>query len=161
MLFIIESIILCIIFTLIVVPPTLKDPLKQVFNYPPVIQDRVKSLPQYKDKIPTQNKKISLKILGVIIFIIVFTIVVYFSGARTFSHAFIYAFGLFMVGNVFDVLVLDIILFCHDKRFRIPGTEDMVKEYESPWFHIMSAAKGTAAGGIISVITGCIIVLIK
>lgn len=161
MLFVIESIILCAIFTLAVVPPTLKNPLKQVFNYPPVIRERVKSLPQYKDKIPTKNKKVSLKILGAIIFIVVFTMIVYFSGARTFSHAFIYAFGLFMVGNLFDVLVLDIMLFCHDKRFRIPGTEDMVKEYESPWFHIISSVKGTVAGIIISVITAGIIVLIK
>ncbi|PJI06961.1 MULTISPECIES: hypothetical protein [Clostridium] len=84
MLFVIASIILCAIFALIVVPATLKNPLKQVFNYPPVIQERVKSLSQYKDKIRTKNKKVSLKILGAIIFIVIFTMVVYFQAPELF-----------------------------------------------------------------------------
>lgn len=160
MLFFIESIILCVAFTIMIIPRVLKNPLQQLFNYPPIIQERVKSLPEYKGRIPTQKKKLSVKIIASLLFVIVLAIVVYFSGARTFQHAFLYAFGLFMVVNWFDVFVLDAIIFCHDKRFRIPGTEDMVKEYESPWYHIIGGIKGTLIGLVVSALSAGIIWLI-
>ncbi len=160
MLFFIESIILCVAFTIMIIPRVLKDPLQQLFNYPPIIQERVKSLPEYKDRIPTQKKKLSVKIIASLLFVIVLAIVVYFSGARTFPAAFLYAFGLFMVANWYDAFVLDAILFCHDKRFRIPGTEDMVKEYESPWYHIIGGIKGTLIGLVVSALSAGIIWLI-
>ncbi|OPJ65134.1 hypothetical protein [Clostridium oryzae] len=93
-----------------VVRSTLKNPLKQVFNYPPAIQERVKSLPEYKDKLPTDKRKLSIKIIALVIFIAILTAITYFSGAQTFSHAFLYTFSLWMVPNLFDVLVLDILL---------------------------------------------------
>ena len=48
----IESVVLCLIFTLLVWFMS-KDPIKSLYNYPPKIQERVKSLEEYKDKIPT------------------------------------------------------------------------------------------------------------
>jgi hypothetical protein len=157
MLFIIESIILCVAFTVMIVPKVLKDPLQQLFNYPPIIQERVKSIPEYKDRIPTNKKKLSVKIVAALVFAIILASIVYFSGVRTFWSAFLYAFGLFMVVNWFDAFVLDAILFCHDKRFRIPGTEDMVKEYESPWFHIIGGIKGTFIGMVVSIMVAGVI----
>lgn len=38
-----------------------KDPIKTLYNYPPKIQERVKSLKEYKDKIPTTSNKILAK----------------------------------------------------------------------------------------------------
>ena len=52
MILIIESIILCAVFTLFVFIMS-RDPIKTLYNYPPKIQERVKSLDEYKDKIPT------------------------------------------------------------------------------------------------------------
>ncbi|SMC18433.1 hypothetical protein SAMN02745134_00561 [Clostridium acidisoli DSM 12555] len=160
MLFIIESIILCSLFTLIVVPSTLKDPLKQIDNYPPAIRQRVKSLPDYNGKIPTNKKVLSTKIIGIILFVVMFSILVYLSGARKFVSAFTYTFGLCMIINLFDVLILDIAFFCHYKRYRIPGTEDMVKEYESPWFHIIGGVKGIFISIVISIMSAGLIVAV-
>ena len=160
MLFVVESIVLCIAFTLMIIPTVLKDPLQQLFNYPPAIQERVKSLPEYKDRIPTNKKKLSVKITAATLFVIVLAVIVYFSGARTFSSSFLYAFGLFLVVNWFDVFILDAVLFCHDKRYRIPGTEDMIAEYESPWFHIIGGLKGTFIGLIVALFTASIIGII-
>ena len=56
MILIIESIILCAVFTLFVFIMS-RDPIKTLYNYPPKIQERVKSLDEYKDRIPTQKKK--------------------------------------------------------------------------------------------------------
>ena len=63
MILIIESIILCAVFTLFVFIMS-RDPIKTLYNYPPKIQERVKSLDEYKDKIPTQKKKISAKLFA-------------------------------------------------------------------------------------------------
>ena len=45
MIFVIEAIGLCLLFTGLVTMMA-KDPIKTLYNYPPKIQERVKSLPQ-------------------------------------------------------------------------------------------------------------------
>ena len=47
-----------------------RDPIKTVYNYPPKIQERVKSLKEYKNKIPTEKNKILTKVIASIIFLI-------------------------------------------------------------------------------------------
>ena len=56
-----EAIVLCIIFSVMVYIMS-QDPLKTLYNYPPKIQERVKSLEMYKDKIPTTQKKVAVKV---------------------------------------------------------------------------------------------------
>ena len=59
MILIIESVILCAVFTLFVFIMS-RNPIKTLYNYPPKIQERVKSLDEYKDHIPTPKKNILL-----------------------------------------------------------------------------------------------------
>ena len=66
MILIIESIIICAIFTLMVYIMS-REPIKTLYNYPPKIQERVKSLDEYKDLIPTQKNKLVAKIFASII----------------------------------------------------------------------------------------------
>lgn len=35
-----------------------REPIKTLYSYPPKIQERVKSLEEYKNKIPTKENKI-------------------------------------------------------------------------------------------------------
>ena len=56
MIIVIESIILCVLFTIMVYIMS-RNPIATLYNYPPKIQERVKTLEQYKDKIPTQKIK--------------------------------------------------------------------------------------------------------
>ena len=51
----IEEIVLCIMFSVMVLIMA-KEPIKTLYNYPPRIQERVKSLEMYKDKIPETEK---------------------------------------------------------------------------------------------------------
>ena len=57
----VESIILCLVFTLMVYLLS-REPIKSLYNYPPKIQERVKSLDEYRDKIPTQKNKLAAKL---------------------------------------------------------------------------------------------------
>lgn len=155
---ILECIIACGIFSLIVLPSLYKNPLKHIMSYPKKIRIRVENLPQYKDTIANIEKRhISIKIISVLVFAIVLAAVAYYSGAKTFSSAFIYVFILFFVVNIFDLLILDIWLFCHSKKTRIPGTEDMDKEYRNPWHHIKGAGLGIMIGTIVSLLSGSIV----
>ena len=136
MILFIESIVLCLLFTLMVYMMS-RDPIKTLYNYPPKIQERVKSLKEYKGKIPTKENKVIIKVFASILFLIIIAIVLrYINGYTTFIESFKYGFLLWTIVNLWDAIVLDIIWFCHDKHFIIKGTEDMVDEYHNYWFHI-------------------------
>ena len=157
MIIIIECIILCLVFTIMVYLIS-RDPIKTLYNYPPKIQERVKSLKEYKDKIPTQENKIAAKVIASIMFLIIICIILrYINGYTTFVESFGYGFLLWTVVNIYDALVLDIIWFCHDKRFIFKGTEDMVSEYHNYWFHIKGFLIGELLALIICFLSGIII----
>ncbi len=148
MILVIECIILCILFTVMVYIMS-REPIKTLYNYPPNIQERVKSLEEYKDKIPTNENKISAKIGASIIFLIIMCVLLrYVNGCTTFIDSFLNGFILWTVVNLYDLIVLDIIWFCHDKYFVFKGTEDMVSEYRNYWFH----TKGFFIGEVLALI---------
>lgn len=155
MILIVESIIACIIFSLIILPSLYKDPIKHIMSYPKAIRARVESLPQYKGTITVIEKRhLSIKGLAVLLFSVLFALVAYVSNARTFLAAFVHVFLLFLIVNLYDLFVLDIGLFCHSQKTRIPGTEDMDKEYRNPWHHIRGAGIGILIGTAVSLLSG-------
>ena len=148
MIILIESIILCLLFTIMVYMMS-REPIKTLYNYPPKIQERVKSLVEYKDKIPTPENKIGAKVGASIIFLILLVVLLrYINGYQTFQDAFLYGFLLWTIVNLYDLLILDVLWFCHDKFFVFKGTEDMTKEYHNYLFHI----KGFFIGEILALI---------
>lgn len=154
---VIESIVLCLLFTLMVYLMS-REPIKTIYNYPPKIQERVQTLEEYKDKIPTKENKIGTKLLACIVFIGVLCVVLrYINGYTTFIEAFGYGFLLWTIVNMWDLIVLDIIWFCHDKHFVIKGTEDMVDEYHNYWFHTKGFFIGEELALIVCLITGLIV----
>ena len=123
MIIVIESIALCLMFTLMVFLMS-RDPIKQLYNYPPSIQERVKSLDEYKDKIPTQKNKVAAKSVASVLFVVVLSLILRFvNGYTTFGKAFGYCFLLWTIVNLWDAVVLDMIWFCHDQ----------VTVTKSPW----------------------------
>lgn len=157
MIIVIESIILCAVFTLMVFAIS-REPIKTLYNYPPKIQERVKSLDEYKDKVPTQKNKLVAKLCASILFLaIICSVLRYINGYTTFIESFKYGFLLWTVVNLYDVIVLDIIWFCHDKHFVFKGTEDMVNEYHNYWFHIKGFFIGELLAVVICLLAGVII----
>ena len=153
----IESIILCALFTIMVFIMS-KDPIKTLYNYPPKIQDRVRTLESYKDKIPSNEKKVGVKICASIIFLVILCVVLrYINGYTTFWESFKYGFLLWTIVNLYDAIVLDIIWFCHDPHFVFNGTEDMIKEYHNYLFHIKGFLIGEGLALIICTVAGLII----
>lgn len=161
MILVIECVVLCIAFTLIILPAQYKDPMVMIMSYPPNVIKRVEVLPQYAGCIKEKEKKhISKKIFGVFIFAILLAIVAYFSGCREFADTFVHVFMLFFVVNMYDMVVLDWGIFCHSQKLRIPGTEDMDKDYKDYLFHAKGAMKGTVIGIIVAILSGVIMLLV-
>ena len=157
MIIVIESVVLCLLFTLMVYLMS-RDPIKTIYNYPPNIQERVKSLDEYKDKIPTQKNKVAAKCLACVLFVIVLSLILrYVNGCRTFRESFKCGFLLWTIVNLWDAVVLDIIWFCHDPHFVIKGTEDMVKDYHDYWFHIKGFFIGEGLALVVCALAGLVV----
>ena len=157
MILVIESIVLCLLFTLMVYLMS-RDPMKTLYNYPPRIQERVRSLEEYKDKVPTRKNKVLAKLSALVLFVVILSLILRFvNGYRTFSAAFGYGFLLWTIVNLWDAIVLDIIWFCHDPHFVIKGTEDMVSDYHDYWFHIKGFFIGESLALIVCALAGLVV----
>jgi len=160
MIIVIEIIVLCAIFTIFAFSLSI-NPIKTLYNYPPEIQKRVKELEEYKGQIPTAENKISAKVfVSFIIVIIVSLILKYINGYSTFIEGFGYSFLIWTVVNIYDALVIDIMWFCHSKKVRFKGTENMDKEYKNYKFHIIESLKGEIIGLTLCIIIGLVVSVI-
>jgi len=158
MILFIQCLACCLIFTLVILPAQYRDPINMIMSYPPRIRQRVEELPQYKGTIKQREKAhVSKKVFGLVFFVIVLSSVAYLSGCRSFGTTFFHVFILFFVVNMYDLIVLDWGIFCHSKKLRIPGTEDMVKEYRDYMFHVRGACIGIVLGLVVALLSGCII----
>lgn len=128
-----------------------------VWNLSPLINDICKIRIQFKNV-----KKLTLakKYLVLFFLSLCFLLLLIFSGYRDFKSTFFHGFILFLVVNLFDLFVLDMGIFCHSKKLRIPGTEDMEKEYKDYFFHAKGAFIGTLLGVVIALASAGIIKII-
>ena len=157
MILVVESVVLCLLFTLMVYFMS-REPIKSLYNYPPKIQERVKTLDEYKDKIPTQKNKLAAKLGACVLFVAVLSLILrYVNGYTTFLQAFGYGFLLWTIVNLWDAVVLDILWFCHDPHFVFKGTEDMVSDYHDYGFHIKGFFIGEALALVVCALAGLVV----
>lgn len=158
----IQCVVCCLIFTAAILPAQFKEPMSMIMSYPPAIIKRVEALAQYRDSIVQRKKShLSKKLGGLVAFVALFAAVAYLSGCRTWGTAFRHVFTLFAVVNIYDLVVLDWGVFCHCRRLRIAGTEDMDKEYGDYAFHIRGAVVGFVLGFVVAALSGGIVHLIS
>jgi hypothetical protein len=154
--------VLCAIFTFLILPPQFRNPISQITSYPPDIRKRVESLPQYKDMLSvTKRKNVLRKIVGTVIAVFLLAGLAYLSGKTNFISAFFHVFILFSAVNLYDLIILDLIVFAHSKRVIIPGTEDMLRAYKKPIHHIKGACKGIIISAAAAVLAAGIVEVIN
>lgn len=160
MIVVIECIVLCLVFTIMVYIMS-KNPIATLYNYPPKIQEKVKSMEEYKDKIPTVKNMIGAKLLASILIVSIVSLILrYVNAYTTFLEGFGYGFLIWSIVNIYDVIVMDIIWFCNSPKFVFKGTEDMKKEYRNYWFHIKGGIIGEILGLILCAVIGLIVTVI-
>ena len=157
MTFLIETLIACANFTLFVFLLS-RNPIKSIYNYPPAIVARCEQL----GLVNAGNKPggaafYAKKIFALLLFGVLLGLLVrYANGCTTFWRGALTAYALWVAVNWFDALVLDCLWFCHDKRFIIPGTEDMTAAYHDYGFHIKGALIGMLLGLPSALIAGLV-----
>ncbi len=156
--FIIESIIEIIIFTILVLIMSI-NPLNTINDYPPEIIERCKKLNLINDEqLPMSKKVLIRKSLAAILFLIIFVYVIYrFNEARIFSSGFMISYGIWSIIDWYDAFILDCLYFCHNKRFIIPGTDDLVDAYHDYMFHIKGSLIGMIIGIPVCLLVGVLI----
>lgn len=159
---IIEFLVLFLIFTLMVVPAMLKNPLSMVHDYPLDIYSKAQEMGLVKE---SQNRKsmrfLIKRIIAMAIMGILFGLVVHhFNGADSFIKGAGYAYLLWTAANWYDCFVIDWLWFCHSKRVVIPGTEGM-KGYKDYWFHAKGSLKGMLLGVPAALVAGIFVGIIS
>ncbi len=160
MVFLIEAVVACAVFTVFVFLMS-RDPVKSIFNYPPAIIERCKTLGLVNDSNRPGGVAFYVKkIFALVVFGILLGLLVrYVNGCNTFWSGALTAYALWCVVNWFDALVLDCIWFCHDPHFVIKGTEDMTAAYHDYWFHIKGALIGMLLAIPAALIAGLVVSL--
>lgn len=155
-----ESFIGIVLFTIIIVSLTLKNPLASIGDYPPEIKKRCEELNIIPKTKKTYSKKdIIRKMIALIVFAIIFAFIINrFNGANSFMEGFINSYIIWLIIDWYDAFILDCIWFCHSKKVRIQGTEDM-KEYKNYWFHIKQSFIGMILGIPACILVGMLVLI--
>lgn len=156
----IECIIGIILFTLIAIPMTLKDPLAALGDYPPAIRERCMELGLIQERKQRFTvKDIIRKTLAVIILILLLSYILKrVNHCETFIQGFTHSLIIWLSITWWDALVVDCIWFCHSPKTRIPGTEDK-KEYHDYLFHIKQSCIGKIIGIPACILIGLVVML--
>ena len=164
MILLIECIGLCLLFYITIIISYKVNPLAGIHNLPIEIQKRVQELPEYKDikpkKILSTKERIIRKIPVIILVLVIWTILAYLAGARTFVKGFMYSFIMWFTVKIFVVFIIDILWYSNSPNYWIKGTKDLEKEYKNYKFYISSIPRSLIAGLIVSIIVGLIINII-
>lgn len=156
-----ESLIGIVLFTVIIVFVTLKNPLTSVGDYPPAIQKRCIELGLIEDrkkrftKADYVRKGVALIVAAALLAFVIHR----FNGADTFMEGFGISYLIWFIIDWYDALVLDCVWFCHSKKVRIPGTEEMT-EYKDYLFHVKGSCVGMLLGLPACLLVGLFVMLL-
>lgn len=123
-----------------------------VGSYPPDIQQRFGPMSPRAARLRPFMATMLVGAVVAVTFVGLFTLRAK-SDHVSFPHALVFAVTVLAVFNVFDLLILDWLLFCTvTPRFIVlPGTEGMAG-YRDYWFHLVGFFKGlgfSSAGGLL------------
>lgn len=150
----VEAVIFCILFTIMIFKTVGEDYNMQVHNYPPEIQEEYFKTHERIPTEPLSAAVIAKRAAGILVFTVILTVFAKIANAESFLQGFLFAFGMMVIIGCYDTFFIDWVLFANLKRFRLPGTEHMDKEYHQKWFHV----KGMLFPGIIfALIPACIV----
>lgn len=164
MLLLIECVIACLIFHVLVYRSVTKNPLAWIGSYPPAIAQRVRELgilpPERKER--DRRKELLSQLTTYVLFVVLGVIVIFWiNHVRTFVGGFLHMFAILMSITWYDALVVDILWFRNSQKVRIKGTEDMVDEYRGCRFHIIESCKSTVLSAVLAAITGVCVYLLS
>lgn len=159
MIFLIECVIACALFTVALEIMCAKK--REIFtnDYPPVVTEKLREMNVVSEKPPTKKSDVFRKLAAVIIYAVLFAVVLRFvNEIKTFSEAALTAYLLWLVVDWYDFLVIDILLAPFDKFYKMAKVSPFDKS--AVWFHCKGSLKGMIIGLIFAPVVGLIVILI-
>ena len=159
MLFFFEAIIACMVFTLLI--KLISHNRQEVFtnDYPPVVTDKLRALGLIAEKPPAKKKDIVRKLTAMIIFALLFALLMrYVNDINTFNEAALTVYGLWLVVDWYDFLVMDILFAPLDKFYKLSGISAFDKS--AVLFHFKASVRGMFLGIICALLVGLIVVFL-
>ena len=155
----IESIIACVLFTVIVIIATRSRREAFVNDYPPVITENLRDMRMIAEK-PTSGKSdIIRKLISIIIFAIIFALVLRFvNGISEFAEGALTAYLLWLVVDWYDFLVIDVLCAPFDKFYRAAKVSAF--DRSAVWFHFKGSVKGMMIGIVFAPLVGLAVMIL-
>lgn len=151
--YVLECALMCAVFGVSIFGMLLVNPVSFIGDYPPEIQAQYYSS-QHKEAAKERVTFLTIlrKVIAIIAFLFLFAWMAHQAGAETFVDGLLLVYGYMFVLAAFDTCFLDWVLFANIKRVRLPGTEDMDREYHQKWFHVkvmLPMVPVFAVGGVV------------
>ncbi len=159
MIFAIECVAVCLLFTLLVKVATAKKSEALVNDYPPIVTDKLRKAGLIAEKPPAKKTDIIRKLIAIVIYAILFALLLrYVNGIETFLEGMLTAYALWLVADWYDFLVLDVLLAPFDKFYKASGVSAFHKS--AVWFHFKGSLRGTIIGIFFALIVGLLVMLV-
>lgn len=156
-----ECILALVFFTAAIMIPLCKNPLWWIHDYPKDIQEKYFETHERIPSEPLSVPALIKKGFALILILAVFVGLMILAGANSFLSAFLASYGIWFLVDWYDCFVLDWILFANVKRIRLPGTENMNKEYHQKKYHFVHSVIGMILGVIPCLLCGALVAIIK
>ena len=158
MIFLIESVIACAIFTLLI--KAISHNRQEIFtnDYPPVVTDKLRTLGVIAEKPPAKINDVIRKLIALVVFAILFALLMrHVNRITTFGEAALTVYGLWLVVDWYDFLVMDILLAPFDKFYQASGVSAFDKN--AVLFHFKGSVRGMILGVFCALLVGLIVSL--
>ena len=159
MVFAIECVVACALFTIML--EILCAKRREIFtnDYPPVVTNKLRDLGIVSEKPPAKKSDIIRKLIAMIIYAVLFAVILrYVNGIEKFLEAMLTAYFLWLVVDWYDFLVIDILLAPLDKFYKMAKVSAFDKS--AILFHFKGSLKGMILGIIFAPIVGLLVILL-
>ncbi len=158
MLFVIEWLLLCLVFWGLCILGTGTDAknLKNLSSYPERVQQQIKANPAFAAHISPSSPLRTFG-LNLLLYTPLFLILCSFLRTDSFFGNFLTVFLMGELLNCFDLLVIDLLWWRHTPRIRFSGTEHRPELYQDPKTHIHSFVRGALLFLVVALLDGMLL----
>ncbi|MEM6736936.1 MAG: hypothetical protein AAF620_12805 [Bacteroidota bacterium] len=155
--------ILSVLFTAVVLISYLIEPLIWANDFPPEVQEKIGEVPAETIQKAVIVLVVILTLMIVLPVLLSRTIIKTNQSQGSFLNLLVNSFLLLNFMNLFDALVVDILIFgmIQPDFMWIEGAEDYIREYVTPAFHFIGFLKGQPYMVVTALLAAGISVLLK
>lgn len=158
MIFWLEAAALCLFFHALIAIVLSRKQSAFVNDYPPVVTDKLRELGLIAQKPPARKKDVIRKLVAVVVYSVLFALLLRsVNDIHTFWEGALRAYGLWMVVDWYDFLVMDVLCASTDKFYKAAGVSGFEKS--SVLFHFKGSLRGMVIGLVFAPIVGLLVML--